>query len=111
MPNKSTTKKGGAWLGSKYVVRGEELTIRELQVLSCAALGLGQIETAARLGLNIETIKTHRRTLLYKLDARNVTNAVYLVFVLEGMPLEEIPKRNRDYRKSSDDPKVKSGIG
>jgi DNA-binding NarL/FixJ family response regulator len=54
-----------------------KLSERELEVLRLVALGLTNGEIGTTLFLSEETIKTHVRHLLWKLDARNRT---YLVF-------------------------------
>jgi DNA-binding NarL/FixJ family response regulator len=44
------------------------LTAREFDVLQCMVDGLGRADTAARLGVSINTVRTHVRSLLAKLD-------------------------------------------
>jgi RNA polymerase sigma factor (sigma-70 family) len=51
---------------------------REREILSGAAEGESAQETATRLGRSIETIKVHRRNVIAKLNARNITHAVHL---------------------------------
>jgi DNA-binding CsgD family transcriptional regulator len=57
-----------------------DLTRRERQVLQAAAFGLGVKETAARLGIGAETVKTHRRSAIMVCDARNTTHAVAIAW-------------------------------
>jgi DNA-binding CsgD family transcriptional regulator/PAS domain-containing protein len=52
------------------------LSARELEVLSHFAEGLSTAETAKRLHLAVNTIKTHRKNILFKLDAKNTTEAL-----------------------------------
>jgi len=55
---------------------GRSLTLAQLTVLECAAAGLSAKETAERYSRSEQTIKTHRRHVLAKLDARNMAAAV-----------------------------------
>ena len=52
------------------------LTEREIQVLECAAADLSMSETAQRLGIAAETVKTHRKSVLRKLGKASMTGAV-----------------------------------
>lgn len=52
------------------------LTAVEKAVLIAAAAGLSVAETAARSGRSVETVKTHRRSILKKWRVRNMTHAV-----------------------------------
>ncbi len=52
-----------------------ELTERELEVLRLIAHGLGNKEIAARLSLSENTVKTHVRNILSKLNARSRAEA------------------------------------
>lgn len=54
-----------------------KLTLRQRQVLFLAARGMTAEETAAKLGIGAETVKTHRREAMKTLDAPNLTNAVF----------------------------------
>jgi RNA polymerase sigma factor (sigma-70 family) len=58
--------------------RPGSISEREREILFGAAEGESARETAARLGRSIETVKTHRRHIIGKLDARNMTHAVHL---------------------------------
>jgi|GEM_PF-3991132 len=49
----------------------KNITFRERQVLQCLAEGLTSKETAVKLHLSIDTIKTYRSRLLLKLNAKN----------------------------------------
>ena len=53
-----------------------ELTDRQRRVLELMALGLDNREIAERMGLGTETIKTHVRAVLKKLEANHRTHAV-----------------------------------
>ena len=54
----------------------EELTLRELDVLKRISEGKSTQEIAQELCLSTNTVDTHRRHLLEKLDARNVADLV-----------------------------------
>ncbi len=49
----------------------KRITNRELDILRCLAEGLTTAETANKLYVSSDTVKTHRSNLLYKLDAKN----------------------------------------
>lgn len=54
----------------------KHLSPRELDVLRCAALGLGVKETAKDLILSPETVKDYRRNAIKKMRAASLLNAV-----------------------------------
>lgn len=54
----------------------DKLTSREMDVISFLAAGYSNRETAAEMFLSTETVKSHVRNLLPKLDATNRTHAV-----------------------------------
>lgn len=56
--------------------RREELTLRELDVLKCISEGKNTQEIAQELCVSTNTVDTHRRHLMYKLDARNVADLI-----------------------------------
>ena len=51
---------------------------RERQVLDAAARGLSIGETGAELHLSPDTVRTYRKRILRRYDARNITHAVAL---------------------------------
>jgi len=57
-----------------------ELTARELEVLQLLADGLANHEIAKQFFLSVETVKTHVRSLLAKLQARSRAHAVAVGF-------------------------------
>jgi RNA polymerase sigma factor (sigma-70 family) len=58
--------------------RPRSISEREREILSGAAEGESAEMTAKRLGRSIETVKTHRRHVIAKLEARNMIHAVHL---------------------------------
>ena len=52
------------------------LSSRELDVLALVALGCGNAETAGRLGIRPETVKSYLRNAMQKLDTHNRTETV-----------------------------------
>ena len=56
----------------------EPLSSREIEVLKEVSAGRANKEVAARFGLSEETIKTHMRNILAKLNARDRTHAVMI---------------------------------
>lgn len=52
------------------------LSTREIDVLSCVAMGLTNIEAAAEMGVGAETVKSYLRNCMRKLDAHNRYEAV-----------------------------------
>lgn len=55
-------------------------TEREVEVLELIAAGASNVEIAHRLTITEETVKSHVRHLLWKLDAHNRAHAVALGF-------------------------------
>jgi DNA-binding NarL/FixJ family response regulator len=58
----------------------QEPTMREIEVLQLISLGLANREIANRLFLSEETIKSHVRHLLSKLQARSRAHALAVAF-------------------------------
>jgi DNA-binding NarL/FixJ family response regulator len=54
----------------------EKLSEREMEVLNCIANGLTTQEIAEELFISKNTVETHRKNLLYKLQARNTAELV-----------------------------------
>jgi DNA-binding NarL/FixJ family response regulator len=52
------------------------LTAREMDVLRCAATGLGNKQIAAELGLSARTVQTHLTRIFAKLSVTSRTEAV-----------------------------------
>jgi DNA-binding CsgD family transcriptional regulator len=53
-----------------------ELTDRECEVLTCLVDGLTYAESAERLGISFETVRTHIRNVYRKLHVQNARQAV-----------------------------------
>ena len=62
----------------------------EREILADAAAGLTMSESAAKRDKGIETVKSQRRHILTKLDARNMTHAVSIA-VRDGL-IERLPR-------------------
>jgi DNA-binding NarL/FixJ family response regulator len=58
----------------------QEPTGREIDVLQLISEGLGNREIAERLFVSVETVKSHVRHLLAKLEARSRAHAVAVAF-------------------------------
>ena len=56
--------------------REDDLTAREVEVLTLIARGLSNAEIAAQLYLSVNTVKTHQRMIYRKLDAAGRRDAV-----------------------------------
>jgi DNA-binding NarL/FixJ family response regulator len=67
---------GGQLMAGRSTLALTGLTSREREVLVLLADGLTTAELAARLFLSVETIRTHLRTAMRKLDADTRTQAV-----------------------------------
>lgn len=53
------------------------LTPREMQVLRLSEQGLSEIEIARKIPLSYNTVKTHKKHLLLKLEAQNIMEAIH----------------------------------
>jgi len=56
------------------------LTNREIEILELISNGQSTRDIALRLFLSSETIKTHRKNIMLKLDAKNVANLIRKAF-------------------------------
>lgn len=54
-----------------------ELTTRETQILHMILMGFRRSKIAEKLEVSPETIKTHRKNLMRKLDVNNITELVH----------------------------------
>lgn len=66
--------------GLATALRAADLTLREREILVMVARGHSNGEAADHLDLSIETVKSHMRRVLSKLDARNRCHAVALAY-------------------------------
>jgi DNA-binding CsgD family transcriptional regulator len=70
------------------ILEGQPLNDREAEILAGAAEGETAIETARRLYLSSETVKSYRKRIIAKLGARNGTHAVALALRAGLLPLD-----------------------
>lgn len=68
------------------ILEGDPLNGRERQILAGAARGETAAQTAARLFLSPETVKSYRKRATAKLGACNITNAVALAVSTGVLP-------------------------
>lgn len=61
-------------------INGKQLTVREFQILSCAAQGKSNENIGRELFVSEHTIKTHLRRLFDKIGAANRAHAVAIAF-------------------------------
>lgn len=66
----------------------EQLTLREMEVLQAIAKGFNTREIADLLHVSNNTIETHRKSLMSKLEARNAVDLVLKAINLEIIPLD-----------------------
>jgi DNA-binding CsgD family transcriptional regulator len=69
-------------LGARKHSAGDKilsLSDRQLEVVKWAAHGLTSAQTAPRMYCSLETVKTHRKKVIDRLGARNMTHAVAIV--------------------------------
>ena len=69
--------------------RREELTLRELDVLKRISEGKNTQEIAQELCVSTNTVDTHRRHLMDKLDARNVADLIMTAFSKGIIPIRK----------------------
>src|SRR5277367_735928 len=69
-----------------HVVSGA-LSKREIEVLKSAALGNSNLQTAQALSISEETVKSHMKSIIAKLNARDRTHAV-LIAIRRGVITE-----------------------
>jgi len=67
----------------------QEVTARELEVLTCIARGLSNAEIAATLSIGEGTVKTHVSSILSKLHLADRTQAAIYALQQRLVPLDE----------------------
>lgn len=72
------------------VLFGRPLSAREIEILEAAARGETMEETAKRLWLSFETIKSHRRHIIAKLGARNLPHALALAIRSGALSVDDV---------------------
>ena len=77
-----------AALRNEAVARVRDLSARELQMLQALLNGLSNKQIANLLGISIRTVEMHRASLMRKLQARSLADAVILA-TAAGMRREE----------------------
>ncbi len=70
------------FIGESYVEQKSCLTDRELEVLKWTAQGKTREEIAVIIGISAETVKTHAKSVMRKLDAVNNVSAVARAYEL-----------------------------
>lgn len=69
--------------------RKEELTLRELDVLKRISEGKNTQEIAEELCVSTNTVETHRRHLMEKLDARNAADLIMIAIAKGIIPIRK----------------------
>lgn len=89
-----TILKGGQYLCKRFksilnrMQIKEQLTLREMEVLQAIAKGFNTREIAELLHVSNNTIETHRKSLMSKLEARNAVDLVLKAINLGIIPLD-----------------------
>lgn len=89
-----TILKGGQYLCKRFksilnrMQIKEQLTLREMEVLQAIAKGFNTREIAELLYVSNNTIETHRKSLMSKLEARNAVDLVLKAINLGIIPLD-----------------------
>lgn len=65
-----------AYEAARY--KGEPLSELEIKVLYLAATGMSVVYSAQALGYSVPSIKNYRQRVVAKLEARDITHAVFL---------------------------------
>ncbi|MBI2280855.1 MAG: response regulator transcription factor [Bacteroidetes bacterium] len=63
-------------LHKKSKDKGNELSVREMEILGLIAAGLTNKEVGAKLFISARTVESHRRNILDKLDFKNTTEMI-----------------------------------
>lgn len=67
----------------------DRITTRELEILNLLSYGYTSREMGYKLSLSEETIRSHRKNLILKLDAKNSANLVRIAFENQVIILEK----------------------
>ncbi len=59
------------------IQRSQEISKRELEILSCMARGYSSRQIAQDLFISTHTVITHRKNLLRKLEAKNSAHLIF----------------------------------
>ncbi len=68
------------------VIQTTKLSARELHVLVCVALGHTNVEAAAEMGIGAETVKIYLRSVMRKLGAHTLYEAVNAARRIGALP-------------------------
>ncbi len=92
----SVVKKLVAYMGKRTAeeasLKGSALTPREHQVLRLMARGYSNQEIADLMGVSLETVRSHVKSILQKLDQPNRTRAVLFALRSGLVALEDVPE-------------------
>ncbi|NCO66134.1 MAG: response regulator transcription factor [Solirubrobacter sp.] len=80
-----------ALLDESDVYKEIKLSVRQLQVLKMIAEGFTNKRISAELGISYDTVKTHVRVILKKLDAADRAQAVSKAYDLDMLSLSDEP--------------------
>lgn len=77
-------RRNRTFIDARKIVANKDLSTREMEILRLAALGDTTSEIGRRLGIATETVKQHRKRVLWKLEARNFHHAIHIAH-LKGL--------------------------
>jgi DNA-binding NarL/FixJ family response regulator len=109
-------RSGGIALGALVVMRiadsmkHEALSRREEDILAQVVLGLSNKSIAAKLALAVETVKTHLKSILRKLDAANRTEAAAIA-QRRGILQEQSERPDLQVRRPGCEQRAGTGYG
>lgn len=72
------------------LMRKEQLTGREREVLYMIAFEFSSKEIAERLSVGVETVKSHRKNIMVKLDVTNTAGMIRAAFEQGIINLEDL---------------------
>ncbi len=86
--------------GPGRVVPPDAQIPREIEVLQALTAGMSNPDIATELHLSLDTVKTHVRSILQKLQARNRTHAVVCALIAGIVLLPASPPIDTKFRSS-----------
>lgn len=60
----------------KYEIKNTQLTLREKEIMTCIAEGMGNRKISEKLFISTETVKTHVKNIFKKLEVKNRVEAI-----------------------------------